>query len=104
MYVIDSQTAKDKYEPNNSIKCETENITSSLCDYFDAFILVTGYIIVTAKNKSGIAFKNCAPFSTCKTEINDVFIVEGNYIYIAMPIYNLIEYNDNHSDTSGLLC
>ena len=25
-YVIDSQTAKDKYNPNNSIKFETETI------------------------------------------------------------------------------
>ena len=43
------------------------------------------------------------PFYTFKTEINDVFIDEVNYIYIAMPIYNLIEYTDNYSDTSGSL-
>ena len=35
--------------------------------------------------------KNCAPFSTCTTEINDVFIDEANHIYIAMPMYNLTE-------------
>ena len=44
-----------------------------------------------------------APFSTCKTEGNDVFIDEANHIYIAMPIYNWIEYRDNYSDTSGSL-
>ena len=44
-----------------------------------------------------------APFSTCKTESNDVFIDEANHIYIAMPIYNWIEYRDNYSDTSGSL-
>ena len=28
---------------------------------------------------------------------------EANHIYIAMPMYNLIEYRDNYSDTSGRL-
>ena len=41
-YVIDIQTAKDKYNPNNSIKFETETIKSSNCDSSDAFILVMG--------------------------------------------------------------
>ena len=68
-YVIDSQTANDKYNQNNSIKCQTENVTSILCDYSNAFILVTGHINVTADNYTVVAFKNCASFSTCKTEI-----------------------------------
>ena len=49
-YITDSQTAKDKYNQINSIKFETETIKSSLCDYSDAFILVTGDITVTADN------------------------------------------------------
>ena len=28
---------------------------------------------------------------------------EGSHIYIAMPMYSLIEYSDNYSDTSGRL-
>ena len=28
---------------------------------------------------------------------------EANHIYIAMPTYDLIEYSDNYSDTSGSL-
>ena len=102
-YVIDSEATKDKYKQNNSIKFETESIKSSLCDYSDAFVLVTGDIItVTANNDTDVAFKNCVPFSTCKTEI-DVFIDEANHIYIAVGMFNLIEYNDNYSDTSGSL-
>ena len=54
-------------------------------------------------NDTDGAFKNCAPFYTCKTEINDAFINETNHIYIAMPMYNLIEYSDYCSDTSGSL-
>ena len=47
-----------------------------------------------------MAFKNCAPFSTRKTEINDAFINEAKHIYFARPMYNLIEYSDDYSDTS----
>ena len=98
---IGSQTAKGKYDQSNSIKFETESIKLSLCDYSDAFVLVTWNITVTDKNNTDFAVENCAPFSKCKTEINDAFIDEANYIYIAMPMYNLIEYIDNYSDTLG---
>ena len=100
-YVIDSQTAKGKYKQGDTTKFETETIKSSLCDYSDAFILVTGNIAVTANNDTGVAFNNCAPFSTCKTVITDAFAHEANHFYIAMTMYNLIEYSDNCSDTSG---
>ena len=36
-------------------------------------------------------------------QINSVFVDKTNHIYIAMPMYNLIEYSDNYSDTSGSL-
>ena len=102
-YVIDSQTTKGKYKQGGTIKFETETIKSSLCDYSDAFILVTGNITVAANNETNVAFKNCAPFSICTTKINDIFIDEANHIYIPMPMYNLIDYSDNYSDTSGSL-
>ena len=44
LYVTDSQTAKDKYNQNNSIKFETESIKSRLFYYSDPFISVTGDI------------------------------------------------------------
>ena len=62
-YFIDSQTAKDKYNQSNSIKFETETNKSSLCDYSDGYILVTGDITVNANNNTDVAFKNRAPFS-----------------------------------------
>ena len=102
-YVIDSQTTKGKYKQGDTINFETETIKSSLFDYSDAFILVTGNITVAADDNTDVAFKNCAPFSTCTTKINDVFVDEANHIYIAMPMYNLIEYSNNYSDTSGIL-
>ena len=36
-------------------------------------------------------------------QINYVFIDEENHIYIAMPVYNLIEYSDNYSHKSRRL-
>ena len=47
--------------------------------------------------------KICASFSTCETVINDVFVDEAEHIYIAMPMYNLIEHSENYSDTSESL-
>ena len=91
-YVIDSQTTKGKYKQGDTIKFETKTIKSSLCDYSDAFILVAGKITVNANKNTDVAFKNCASFSTCTTKINDVFVDKANHIYIAMPMYNLIEY------------
>ena len=91
---------KGKYKQGDTIKFETETIKSSLWDYSDAFILVTGNITVEANNNIDVAFKNCAPLSTCTTKINDVFFDETNHIYIAMPMYNLIEYSDNYSESS----
>ena len=102
-YVIGSQTTKDKYKQGDVIKFETETIKSSICDYSDAFILVTGNITVAAGNNTDVAFENCAPFSTCTTNINDTFVDKANHIYIAVPMYNLIEYSDYYSDTLGSL-
>ena len=68
-YFIDSQATKGKYKQSDAIKFKTETIKSSLCDYSDAFILVTGNITVTASNDTDCAFKNCAPFSTCATNL-----------------------------------
>ena len=101
MYVIDSQTAKDKFDQNNYINVKIESITASLWDYSDAFILVTGDITVSAGNDKHVAFKNYGSFSTCRIKIDDVFIDKANHIYIAIFRYNLIEYSDSYSDTSG---
>ena len=60
-------------------------------------------ITVTANNNTDVTFKNCALFSTCKTEINDVYIDEANHIYIGIPVYNLIDYSNNYADRSGSL-
>ena len=75
---------------------------SSPSDYSDAHVLVTGNIaVVGANNNTKAAFKCCASFSKCTTEINETFIDEAEHI--VMPMYNLIEYSDNYCDTSESL-
>ena len=102
-YVIDSES-KCNYSQDDPIKSLTKSLKSSLCDYSDAYILVTGNIAATPNNVvAQVAFKNCAPFKNCRTEINDIFIDNADFINITMPMYNLIEYSDNYSDTSGSL-
>ena len=102
-YIIDSES-KGNYLPDNEIKFLTSSLESSLCDYSDAYILVTGNIRITRGNNNIKAvFKNCAPFKNCRTEINETFVDKTEHINIAMPMYNLIEYSDNYSDTSGSL-
>ena len=89
-------------------------LRSSLCDYNDAYILVSATITVpnTAAaaaaaadpiNRKNIIIKNCAPFTNCISEINNTQIDNAKDIDIVMPMYNLIEYSDNYSKTSGRL-
>ena len=99
-YVIDSES-KGSYSHENPIKFLTKSIESGLCDYFDAYILVTGDIAVKKRNNDStnniditqatqVVFKNCAPFNICRIEINENFGDEADFINIAMPMYNLI--------------
>ena len=102
-YIIDIES-NGNYSQNDEINFLTRSIESSLCDYSDAYVLVTGDITATPSNAATqVVFKNCAPFKKCRTEINGTFIDEATHINITMPIYNLIEYSDNYSDTSGSL-
>ena len=68
--IIDSES-KDNYLPDNRIKFLTSSLESSLCDYSDdAYVLVIGNITVAGGNaNTKVAFKNCAPFEECRTEI-----------------------------------
>ena len=55
------------------------------------------------KRDKGVTFKNCAPFTKCISRINNTDIDNAHDIDIVMPMYNLIEYNDNYSKTCGSL-
>ena len=55
----------------------------------------------TVKFETKNAFKNCAPFTKCVTHINDEHVDNVVNLNNTILMYNLIEYSDNYSDTSG---
>ena len=59
---------KDPQQINFIGRLDKDNGATSLCDYSDAYILVTGNITVVGPNdNTKVAFKNCAPFRKCRT-------------------------------------
>ena len=84
-------------------------LRSSLCDYGDAYILVKENITVNNTAADGavadntnkkVIFRNCAPFTSCISKINNTQIDNAESTDIVMSMYNLIEYSDNYSKTS----
>ena len=104
-YVINDQNNTNYSlgdEDSRTVKFETKVIKSNLFHYSDPYILVTGDITVDCNNNDvEAAFKNCAPFTKCITHINNEHFDGADNLDITMPMYNLIEYSDNYSDTSG---
>ena len=82
-------------------------LRADLYDYSDAHTFVKGVITVTnpdnAKRNKIVAFKNIAPLVKCISKINNVLIDNAEDLNVPMPMYNLIEYSDNYSDTLGSL-
>ena len=106
--------SRETYNVQSQIKFKTTMLKSSLCDYSDACILVKGKLTITAagadaaarqadERDKGVEFKNFAPFTNCISEINNTQVDNAEDIDIVMPMYNLIEYSDNYTKTSGSL-
>ena len=88
----------------DTIKYDTRVLKPNLCDYAEAYILVDGTIRAgNANANTKLALKNCAPFTKCNLEINDVYVDTVEKLDIVMPMYNLIEYSDNYQDSSATL-
>ena len=72
---------------------------SSLCDYKDAYILMSWPFSVENTSAAGasanntnknVVFKNRAPFIDCISEINNTQVDNAKEIYIVTPMYDLI--------------
>ena len=91
-------------ENDATIKFDKKVIKSNLCDYSDAYILVTGDIkVADVAANTNVAFENCAPFTRCVTHVNDEHVEAAKNLDMIMPMYNLIEHSDNYSDSIGRL-
>ena len=103
--INDQNTGNNTYgngEDGTTMKFETKVIKPNLCDYSDAYILVTGNIQNKPAN-SVVAFKNCTLFRTCDVTINDEHIEKAEDLDIVMPMYSLLEYSDNDQNSTGRL-
>ena len=103
--------SRGTYNTNSQIRFKTSILRSILCDYIDAYMLVKGTIAVANTAAAGqaannadkkVMFKNCVPFTSCISRANNTQIDDTPYIDVVMPMYNLIEYSDNSSKTSGI--
>ena len=97
-----------QYSARKIIRFTTSMLRSNLCDYSDTYIIVKGRISVRDTNDvnrryKNLTSKNNAPFRWCITNINNTFIDNAEDLDIVIPIYNLLEYSDNYSMTSGSL-
>ena len=92
------------YNDDKQITLKTTMLKSTLCDYSDAYILVKVKITIKEagddvavrqadERDKGVGFKTYAPFTACKSNINNVEIDNCHDIDIIMPVYNLIEYS-----------
>ena len=109
------KSLSNTYNENKSIRFKTPMLSSNLCDYSDAYILVKGTITVTApgvnnnadsirdKRNRPLILKNNAPFVSCITRINGELIEDADDLEIVMSMYNLSEYSKNYRKTIGSL-
>ena len=105
--------SKELYTTGSDIKFRTTVLRSSLCDYADEYILQTTITVTGAgdndaakwldERNKGVIFKNCASFTKCISRRNGTEIDNAQDVDIIMPMYNMIEYSDSYSKTSGSL-
>ena len=102
----------DQYNGNYSqgddvrsiVKFDTEIVRPFLCDYSDAYILVTGNIKVQNGNDvTRVAIKNCHPCTRTTFKLINEQVDTADNLDLTMNLYNLLEYSDNYADTTASL-
>ena len=85
------------YNENKSIRFKTPMLRSDLCDYADAYgiITVAGNAPRDRQDRP-VILKNNAPFVSCITRSNGELIEDADDLDVVMPMYNLLEYSKNY--------
>ena len=106
-YIINDRNNGQYGEGNindDPIKIDTEVVKAFLCDYADAYILVTGDItVVGAAANTKVVFKTCHPFVKCKIHLNDEYLEDSDNLGKVINMYNLMEFSDNYEDSTASL-
>ena len=80
---------------------------NDLCDFNDAYIAVTGKIIITNPGNDDnvynrkVSLKNSSPFFSCTLKINSQLTEDVQDLDIVMPVYSLRYYSKNFTKTTG---
>ena len=85
-----------------------------MCDFNDAYIVLTGKVNATNANlpnninppdnidySSRVTLKNSAPFLNCTLKTNNQLIEDAQDLDIVNPMYNLLNYFKNFRKTTG---
>ena len=96
------------YNSNEDVIFKTPQLRNDLCDFNDAYIVITGKITATNPDSDDddilyerkLAFKNSAPFFNCILKINSQLIEDAQDLDV-MPMYNLLHYSKNFRKTTG---
>ena len=78
-----------------TLKIKTNQLRNDLCDFNDAYIVVTGKITVTNPANDDVynrkvSFKISARFFNCTLRINSQLIENAQDLDIVIPMYNLL--------------
>ena len=102
-----SVSAEDRYKPSKQIRFKTSKLRSNLCDFSDAYIVVTRTITVKDRNNDAydkrLAFKINVLFLSYISKINNTLVDNAEDLDILMPVCTLIEYSKIYSKTTGSL-
>ena len=76
-----------QYSVNKNIRFKTSMLRLDLCDYSDACIVVKGTVTVEGNNaaqtrEKKLIFKNNAPFRSCISKINILFIDNADILIL----------------------
>ena len=94
-FEIPIKNKEEAYEQILEMSKNNDYTTGNLLDY--EYFSKYYRLIAIDLRKENVAFKTCAPFTRCVTH------EAAENLEIIMPMYNLIEYSDNYSDSSGSL-
>ena len=78
---------------NTNSQTKVSMSESSLGDYSDGYILVSGTLTVAELEAGGgnnikkVTFKNCTPFTDCISKINNTQVDNVEAIDMVMPMY-----------------
>ena len=102
----------ERCNTNIKIELKTMILKFNLCVYSGAHILVKVTITITREravaverkidewNKQ-VTLKICASFTDDISEVDNTQVDNAKDLYVAMPMYNVIEYNNNYAKTSA---